>query len=304
MTRPTDRRSVLTGLAALAVPACSPRPAAEAAEAPAAPAPAVEALDLSALETRNGGRLGFAAFDPATGRSLGWRAAERFVYCSTFKMYLAAATLERVQRGEERLDRVVPVTAADMVSHAPVTGPAVGSGLAIEDLCKAVVEVSDNPAANILIREYGGLDAWRGWYRTIGDRSTTVDRLEPAMNRQDGDRDTITPDQSVANMRRLFLGAETPLAEDSRARLLRWLFDSPTGADRIKAGVPAGWRVAHKTGTGGYGPTNDIGLAFPRAGAPVVIAAYYHATPASSASANDAVIAAATRLALKALGHD
>ncbi len=77
--------------------------------------------------------------------------------------------------------------------------------------------------------------------------------------------------------------------------------DSPTGARRIKAGVPAGWRVAHKTGTGGYGPTNDIGLLYAPGGKPVIVAAYYSATATTSSAANDAVIAEATRLALTAL---
>lgn len=304
MTLPMDRRSVLAGLALVAAPACSARtPDAAPGDQAARPAVAMDPIDLSPLEARNGGRLGLVALDTARGRSVGWRAQERFVYCSTFKMYLAAATLERIQRGEESLAREVPVVAADMVSHAPVTGPAVGSALSIETLCKAVVEVSDNPAANILIREYGGLEAWRGWYRSIGDDSTTVDRLEPEMNRLDGDKDTILPARSVANMQRLFVSDDTPLTAESRQRLLRWMIDSPTGAGRIKAGVPAGWTVAHKTGTGGYGPTNDIGLVYPPSGDPVVIAAYYHATPSSSAASNDAVIADATRLALEALGH-
>ena len=83
--------------------------------------------------------------------------------------------------------------------------------------------------------------------------------------------------------------------------LLGWMFSSPTGVDRIKAGVPVGWRVAHKTGTGGYGPTNDIGILYPPSGAPIIIAAYYHA--ASDAPGNEAVIAEATRLALNALGR-
>jgi len=292
----TDRRSVLTGLGALGVAGCGPSPASE-----------VDVtvfdldLDLSALEARHGGRLGFCAHGPK-GR-VKWRGDERFVYCSTFKMYLAAATLERVQRGEERLDRAIPVSAADMVSHAPVTELAVGSTLTIEQLMKAVVEVSDNPAANILIRELGGLDALRAWYRSIGDQSTTVDRLEPMMNRLDGDKDTITPVQSVANISRLFISPSTPLSDGSKEMLLRWMVDSPTGTDRIKAGVPAGWRVAHKTGTGGYGPTNDIGLAYPPSGQPVIIAAYFHGTSASTPEQREAVIADATRMALQALGH-
>ena len=298
----TDRRSVLTGLGALGVMGCS-QPAARATAAPA-PAPVSTPIDLSALEAENGGRLGFVAHDTGSNRLLAWRGDERFVYCSTFKLYLSAATLERVQAGQERLDRTIPVTAADMVSHAPVTGPAVGSTLTIEQLMKAVVEVSDNPAANILIRELGGIDALRGWYRSIDDQSTTVDRLEPMMNRLDGDKDTITPLQSAANLRRLFIAADTPLTGVNQTRLLGWMFDSPTGAARIKAGVPAGWRVAHKTGTGGYGPTNDIGVLYPPTGAPVIVAAYYHATPDTADAANDAVIAEAARMALKALGRD
>lgn len=298
----TDRRSVLTGLGALGLMGCS-QPAAQATSA--APSdPVATPIDLSALEADNGGRLGFVAHDTGSNRLLAWRGDERFVYCSTFKLYLSAATLERVQAGEERLDRAIPVTAPDMVSHAPVTGPAVGSTLTIEQLMKAVVEVSDNPAANILIRELGGIDALRAWYRSIGDQGTTVDRLEPMMNRLDGDKDTITPAQSAANLYRLFIADDTPLSDQSQGRLLRWMLDSPTGAGRIKAGVPAGWRVAHKTGTGGYGPTNDIGLLYPPTGAPVIVAAYYHATPAAADAANDAVIAEATRMALKALGRD
>ena len=61
--------------------------------------------------------------------------------------------------------------------------------------------------------------------------------------------------------------------------------------------------MEHKTGTGGYGPTNDIGLVFPSSGEPIVIAAYFHATRDSTEAQREAVIADATRLALAALGH-
>ncbi len=262
-----------------------------------------EALDLASLEARYGGRLGFAARDVATGRMLEWRGGERFVYCSTFKMYLAAATLLRIQAGEERLDRAVPVTAADMISHAPVTEPAVGTTLTIEALMKGTVEVSDNPAANILIRELGGLVGMQAFYRGLGDMRTRVDRLEPEMNRLDGDKDTITPVQSALNIERLFVRSDSPLTAASRDLLLGWMTTTPTGQNRIKAGVPATWRVAHKTGTGGYGPTNDIGLIYPPAGEPVIVSTYYHASEDAPDAQNEAVIAKATRIALKALGR-
>lgn len=284
-----DRRAVLTSLGALGLIGCAPKTA----------APVAAPFDLSALEQANGGRLGFAAKDMASGRTVSWRGEERFVYCSTFKMYLAAATLLRVQDGTERLDRAIAVSQTDMVNNAPVTEPAVGGALSVEQLMKATVEVSDNPAANLLLKAMGGIEPMQAFYRGIGDATTRADRFEPMMNRLDGDKDTILPLQSIANIERLFLDEATPLSTPSREMLLRWMTDTPTGAKRLKAAVPGDWRVAHKTGTGGYGPTNDIGILYPPTGAPVIVAAYYHA--ASDDPKNEDVIAQTTRLALTAL---
>ncbi|NBB50797.1 class A beta-lactamase [Rhizobium sp. CRIBSB] len=298
MTGLADRRTVLSGLAALGLPGCGPAPRAVPRQERVVPSLPV---DFSALEARHGGRLGLYAVGDAG--AVEWRGGERFVYCSTFKMYLAAATLLRVQAGQEQLDRQIPITRADMINHAPVTEPAVGGSLSIEQLMKGTVEVSDNPAANLLLKALGGLEAMQAFYRSLGDNSTRVDRFEPEMNRLDGDKDTITPAQSVANMLRLFIRPDTPLSADSKAMLLGWMFTSPTGVGRIRAGVPAGWRVAHKTGTGGYGPTNDIGALYPPTGGPITIAIYYHGVRASSDEQNEAVIAEATRMTLTALGH-
>lgn len=288
------RRSILSGFAAASLIGCREATSTEGARA-------ARTLDLADLEVLHGGRIGVKAQD---ANIASWRADERFLYCSTFKMFLAAAVLQRSERGEPELYREVAVTAADMTSHAPVTEPAVGGTLSIERLCQAVVEVSDNPAANILIREIGGLEVLRDWYRSIGDETTTVDRMEPELNRPDGDKDTITPQQAVTNIRRLF-GVGRPVLTEAHLSLLEsWMVASPTGAGRIKAGVPAGWTVAHKTGTSGTVHSNDIGLIRPTSGDPIAIAIYYEGGPESTDEQRDAVIAEATRRALRTLGHD
>ncbi|MGH7026482.1 class A beta-lactamase [Brevundimonas sp.] len=288
-----DRRTVLLGAGALTLAACG-----EALEIRSDPG--AWEVDLRQLEVQHGGRIGLHAMGDDM---VSWRADERFTYCSTFKLFLAAATLERAQNGEERLDRAIPITFADMISHAPVTEPAVGRTLTIRDLCKATVEVSDNPAANILIREMGGLEAWKAWYPSIGDAVTRVDRLEPQLNQTGDERDTTTPAQTVANLWTVLTKRPGLLNDDHRTMLEQWLFDSPTGLGRIKAGVPAGWRVAHKTGTSGDGLANDIGVIYPPSGEPIRIAVYYAGTADQTDAQREAVIAEATRLALKALGH-
>ncbi|HWQ86570.1 class A beta-lactamase [Brevundimonas sp.] len=294
MTRKADRRSVLLGFAAtgVVVSACEPMSPmkAEAVD---------HALDLADLEARHGGRIGLTiqGVDRAS-----WRGAERFLYCSTFKLFLAAATLQRVAQNTENLARAIPINAADILPHSPVTETAVGATMTIMQLCKSTVEVSDNGAANILIREFGGLDAWRAWYPSIGDGVTRVDRLEPELNLADGDRDTTTPDQTIANLSHVL--RNDPLTRGMPPYLLSWLLASPTGAKRIKAALAPGYLAMHKTGTSGRGQANDIGQIQTPDRKGVLIAVYFEGPSSASADQLDAVIADATRRALMALGHD
>ncbi|NBW07065.1 MAG: class A beta-lactamase [Caulobacteraceae bacterium] len=294
----TDRRSVLAGLTLLGLGGCEREKQSAAATAPLPPRDV--AFDLSDLERENGGRIGLSILD---GHRASWRADERFNYCSTFKLFLSAAMLEKIQHGDDKADRAVPVTAADMVPHAPVTEKAVGQTLTLTELMAAAVEVSDNAAANILIRELGGLPALEAWYRRAGDDTTRVDRMEPMLNVKDGDKDTTQPFRAASNLNWI-LEAYQPLVFQSRYRpLWDWLIDSPTGEKRIKAGVPDGWTVAHKTGTGGTGQTNDIGVVYPPMGDPIPVAVFYEAPESLAPEKRDEVIATAVRRGLAALGH-
>lgn len=300
MTQGTDRRSVLTGLGALGLGACSPVNRSSGVRFGGE-------LDLSALERRYKGRLGLWASTELA--DVFWRGEERFLYCSSFKLFLAAEVLKRVVAGREQLDRAIPVVQADMLSHAPVTEPAIGKSLSIETLCQAVVEVSDNPAANILLREIGGLEAMRAFYDSLGDQVTRVDRWEPELNRRDGDKDTTAPNTTVGNLVKLFADQQPVLSWEMQERLTNWMVASPTGPGRIKAGTPEGWRVAHKTGTGGYGPTIDIGRLYPprgsraedRSGGVATLAVYFDGAEGSTPDGREAAIAEATRRALAAL---
>ena len=298
MTTGFDRRTLIGGAGALALVGCYPRR--DEPQAEEAPQPFL----LNDLEERHGGRLGVAALDVGSQRRVSWRGQERFAFCSTFKAFLAVATLERVQREEEQSDRAVAVTRADMIPHAPVTEKAIGRTLTIRELMQAAVEVSDNPAANILIREMGGIAVWRSWWPTFGDTTTVISRLEPDLNTAlpNDPRDTCLPDQTIANIRELAFSDR--LTPEHDQLISGWMIASPTGPNRIKAGAPQGWTVAHKTGTGSNGATNDIGMLTPLSGSPVLMAAYFTGAPEATDDQRDAVIAEATRRALKALGRD
>lgn len=64
----------------------------------------------------------------------------------------------------------------------------------------------------------------------------------------------------------------TAITRLDRDRLTAWLLNNTTSAARFRAGLPATWTIADKTGSGDYGNANDVGIAWTEAGAPVVLA--------------------------------
>jgi beta-lactamase class A len=240
--------------------------------------PALAAPDrdprIAAIEARIGGRLGVAAFDTGTGRRLRHRASERFPMCSTFKLMAVSAILHRVDTRCEELARPVRVDKADVVGWAPVTSKHIGEKLPLSALCEAAITLSDNGAANLILEALGGPQGVTGYARSLGDHVTRLDRRELALNEgAPGDpRDTTAPDATVANLQKLIAGKA--LTPGSRDQLVAWLVADQMGKARIRAGVPAGWRVGDKTGTGGHNSTNDVAVIWPPGRKPILVAAY------------------------------
>jgi beta-lactamase class A len=258
---------------------------------------------LSEIEAKVGGRLGVFALDVPTGRRLAHRADERFPMCSTFKAMAVAAALKRVDAGVEKLDRFVPYGVKDLLSYAPVTKAQVADGgMKFDDLCAAAVELSDNTAANLILDAIGGPAGWTRFARQIGDRASRLDRTEPTLNTAvAGDpRDTTTPAAMASDLRALLLGQA--LSPASRERLTGWMVDCKTGLAKLRAGLPAGWRVADKTGSGANGTDNDIAVAWSPAG-PIVIACYLTAAEAATSDARAAAFADVGRAVATSFGH-
>lgn len=231
---------------------------------------------LMALERRHGGRLGVAILDTGNGQRIAYRADERFMMCSTFKLLAASAVLVRVDQGLEKLDRRVVFGNEVLLSYAPTTSLHVGGqGMTVAELCEAAITVSDNTAANLLLSSLGGPAAITAFARHMGDDVTRLDRTEPELNVSSlGDeRDTTTPNAMLADLQRLLLG--DVLSKASRDQLATWLRATSTGKDTLRAGLPAGWTIGDKTGSGNHGERNDVAIVWPPNRKPLLIAAYY-----------------------------
>jgi beta-lactamase class A len=270
----TSRRQFGLGLGAAAiVGAAMRRPA--AAGAPAGSGAEALRQRLVEIELRCGGRLGVGILDTGTGIMTAHRGDERFPMCSTHKAISAAAILARVDGGTERLDRRIRFPAEAVLSYSPATKAHAGAaGMTLGEICEGAVKLSDNTAANLMFDALDGPAGLTAWLRSIGDDVTRLDRTEPALNEaRPGDpRDTTSPAAMAATLQRLVLGEV--LSPASQARLVEWLLGGQTGGARLRAGVPAGWRVGQKTGTNDHGTANDIGVLWPPGRQPVVVTAF------------------------------
>lgn len=247
------------------------------------------------LERENQGRLGVAVLDVHSMGVTGRRADERFAMCSTFKMLLAAAVLKRVDTGSETLARSVAIPATGILSNSPISEGFAGKSMAIRELCAAIITRSDNTAANLLLKSIGGPEGLTRFARSMGDGITRLDRFELELNEAlPGDpRDTTSPASMVANWRKLLLGEE--LSASSRKLLLDWLIANKTGDQRLRAGLPAGWKVGDKTGSNGENTTNDVAIFWPLEKSPVIVATYVTECPGPESRRN-AVIAGVGKL--------
>ncbi|MBN9563460.1 MAG: class A beta-lactamase [Alphaproteobacteria bacterium] len=288
-----SRRTLLTG-ALLAAPALSgPRAAA-----------GNRSSDLSHrvadLERAYGGRLGVAVLDTARPEPAAYRGDERFPLCSTFKCIAAALVLARVDRQQESLSRRVVYGKEYLVPYSPITEKHVGAGgLSVGEICEAAITLSDNTAGNLMLDSFGGPSALTAYLRSLGDSVTRLDRTEPTLNEAEpGDpRDTTSPLAMLETLHKLVLGPA--LSAASREQLAAWLVATKTGDKRLRAGVPRGWRVGDKTGSGRNNATNDVAVIWPPGRAPIIVTAYYAETGASEEERN-AVLAEVGRLAAAA----
>ena len=254
--------------------------------------------ELRALERRFDARLGVYAVDTGSGREVAYRAGERFPYASTFKALAAGAMLRRF--GLDGLRRRVPIERLDN-AFSPVTERRVGTSMTLAALCSAAVRHSDNTAANLLLDELGGPKGLDEMLEDLGDDVTRMERREPDLNdwRPGETRDTTTPRAIARDLRAFVLGGALPPRE--RAQLARWLRTNTTGAGLIRAGVPKGWTVGDKTGTGGtYGSRNDIAVVW-RPDAPPLVVAIMTNRRDADASHDDRLIAEATAVVAASL---
>lgn len=270
-------------------------------------------LDVSAAQ----GKVGIGVLDLNSGQSWFLNGKQRFPMQSVYKLPSAIAVLKQVDEGKISLKQLVTIMRQDF---APGSSPMIKEfkgdrvQIPLRNVLESSVGISDNTAADALVRLLGGPQQVNAILGKLQIRNIRVDRLEQQMQPESvglknfqpeladeqkyneavekipdsvkkaalqkyltDPRDTATPEAMVDLLAKL--NSNQLLSENSTALLLKIMTDSPTGQKRLKAGLPENWSIAHKTGTGadvlGIGTaTNDVGIATSPDGKRVAIAVF------------------------------
>ena len=256
--------------------------------------------DLTRLSSGFDGLVGACAADSAGAACV--NGDRRFPLQSVMKLLVALAVMDRVDRRGWRLDDQVLVRRQDLSLFVQPLADLVseqGYKTTVGDLVRRAIVDSDSAAADILIDRLGGPLQVQAFLRRTGVGGVRLDRDErhlqteilglawrpeyvdpaaldkaiaavPADQRtaayhryQADPRDTATPRGMAGLLQRLATGGL--LSPASTRYVLEVMAQTVTFPDRLKAGVPVGWALGHKTGTSGSwqgitAATNDVGV--------------------------------------------
>lgn len=228
--------------------------------APAA-IPSSDALEvqLAALAEASKGRIGVAALDLDSGRMVSVLGEQAFPMASTSKIAIVATFLAGVEQGRFRLTDQYPLILPlpSRKFDGAVAPVRTGAMLSAQQLIELAITRSDNQATDALLAVVGGPAAVTRWVRTnTGITEFRLDRDIATLVRDDGavnpaitvdKRDSITPSAMVRLLAGLYRGQW--LTRSSRNVLLGAMSRCVTGRNRMKALLPEGTAIAHKTGT-------------------------------------------------------
>lgn len=250
------------------------------------------------LESKYSGKLGIYSVDDSKKSSFKYNENYHFPICSVFKFLLVGAVLHKDMQNKDFLNKKIFITEKDVagIGYAPVTGKNIDKYLTISQLSFAAI-LSDNPAANILIREIGGLDKLNNFIKKLGDNDTLIKNSEPKINytKPDSNINKTTPKAITTDIYKLAFG--NILDKKHQSIFIKYLQENNTGSNRIAYSLPKNWIIGDKTGTcGQYGATNDIAIIWPQNEQPFALGILYTNPNDKKAPSNEKIIQKAAKL--------
>ncbi len=251
--------------------------------------PSVQAGLSKAELAKVKGEVGIAMVDMTRNKQYMLNQSKLFPMQSVCKLPISIAVLRLADEGKLSVQEKMTIRKADVLKslRSPIKD-AIKAGqteFTIRELLTRTICDSDNTTSDLLIKRAGGTGEISRVLTEAGIKGVRVDRSESIMQPDSmkisrflkDPRDTAAPESMIGLLQRLYSGSL--LSKESTALILEDLFNCRTGLTRLKAGLPKGWKLAHKTGTGAdvsgqNAGTNDVGVIVGPKGQTIYIAVF------------------------------
>lgn len=211
---------------------------------------------------------------------------------SVFKFHIAAAVLNKVDKGQLSLSQQIYIRKSDLLPNtwSPLREkyPEGNVTLPLSDILDYTASQSDNNGCDILLRLMGGPQTVQRYIDSVGIHDFSIKAGEEEMSKDWNVQFTnwTTPLSAALALRKFY--EKKMLTENSTAFLWKLLVNTSTGSNRIKGALPKGTIVAHKTGMSGTNEqgisaaVNDIGIVVLPDGTHVAICVFVSNSKAST----------------------
>lgn len=214
--------------------------------------------------------IGFSLVNLENGDTLSINGGKHLPMQSVYKFHLALAVLNQVDQGKLRLDQQIPLTKSDLLpdTWSPLRDkyPNAGIKVPLSEILYATVSQSDNNGCDILFRLLGGTANVNRYIHSLGIKEIAIAGTESQMHADWQVQFTNWTTAGAATRLLQLFYSKKILSKTSQDFLWKAMTESLSGPNKIRAGLPAGTALTHKTGFSGANKegltaaTNDIGI--------------------------------------------
>lgn len=214
-------------------------------------------------------KIGVSVWHLEKGDTLSINGNKHLPMQSVFKLHIAMATLDLVDKGKLKLDQKIKLTKENLLQNtwSPLREkyPNGNVDVPLSELITFTVSQSDNNGCDIILDLIGGTDVVHNYMNRINIKDFQIVANEQTMHKI---LDIQYQNYSSANstnsvLKKLY--TQQVLKKESKYFLIKILEETSTGPKRLKGELPKDIAVAHKTGTsftenGKTPATNDVGV--------------------------------------------
>jgi len=189
---------------------------------------------------------------------------------SVFKFHIALAVLDQVDRGKLKLYQKFLIKKEELLpdTWSPIRDefPDGNIHLTLNQLLRYMVTHSDNNGCDILLRMMGGPETVQKFINKQGVKDITIKLDEEQMGKawENLYINVTTPEATTLLLEKFYKGKI--LKENTTDYLYRIMVQTSRGLTWMKAGLPSGTELAHRTGISGNNQDNlraamnDVGI--------------------------------------------